>query len=100
MADDTPCAPSLPSHILTLTSSSSFSTFTSPSAALTHYQTLCSTLQTQLADANADIADYTESSKELQDELEKELSRMEKSEKEMRRGLEEAREEVDGWKVS
>jgi predicted nucleic acid-binding Zn-ribbon protein len=60
---------------------------------------LCDSLQSQLADANADIQDYTESSKELQDELEKELQRMEKGEREMRKGLEEARGETDDWKV-
>lgn len=74
-------------------------TFTSPDAALAHYRTLCESLQRQLNEANADIQDYTESSKELQDELEKELARMEKGEREMRKGLEEARGECEDWKV-
>lgn len=76
-----------------------YSTFTSPDAALAHYRTLCASLEQQLNDANADIQEYTESSKELQDELEKELARMEKSEREMRKGLDEARGQVEDWKV-
>lgn len=60
---------------------------------------MCESLQRQLNEANADIQDYTESSKELQDELEKELARMEAGERDMRKGLEQARGECDDWKV-
>lgn len=65
-----------------------------------HYQKLCDALQSQLTDANADIQDFTESSRELQEELEKELATMEASEKSMRKGLDEARGEMEDWKVS
>lgn len=50
-------------------------------------------------DANADIQEFTESSKELQDELEQELARMEKSERGMRKDLEEAKGKCEDWKV-
>lgn len=59
----------------------------------------CEQLQRELTAANEDIAEYTESSKELQDELEKELARMEKSEKDMRVAMELAQGEVEDWKV-
>ncbi|SCV70732.1 BQ2448_3494 [Microbotryum intermedium] len=73
--------------------------FASPETAIAHYRDLVNSLQSQLTDANDDIKEFTESSKELQDELEQELARMEKSEKEMRRGLDEARTDVEQWKV-
>ncbi|SCZ99189.1 BZ3500_MvSof-1268-A1-R1_Chr7-1g09428 [Microbotryum saponariae] len=75
------------------------SSFSSPEAAIAHYRDLVDSLQSQLTDANDDIKEFTESSKELQDELEQELARMEKSEKEMRRGLDEARTDVEQWKT-
>lgn len=87
----------LPLHLLTTNPHSSFPTTES---ALEHYRTECASLTAQLADANADITDYTESSKELQEELEKELAMMEKGEREMRKGLEEARGDMEEWKVS
>lgn len=61
--------------------------------------TRCQELQRELNAANEDIAEYTESSKELQDELEKELARMETSEKSMRVAMELAQGEVEAWKV-
>ncbi|GAA6064282.1 hypothetical protein JCM10212_000948 [Sporobolomyces blumeae] len=73
--------------------------FSSPDAALTHYRTLCTSLQTQLAAAEQDISDFTESSKELQHELEQELERMEKAEKGMRRELETVQGDRDEWKT-
>ncbi|KAK4704936.1 hypothetical protein P7C70_g1277, partial [Phenoliferia sp. Uapishka_3] len=73
--------------------------FESPDAAVKHYQKLCASLQTQLADANSDIQEFTESSKELQEELEKELAAMEASERNMRKGLDEARGEMEDWKA-
>ncbi|GAA5920307.1 hypothetical protein JCM1841_004521 [Sporobolomyces salmonicolor] len=72
--------------------------FASPSAALAHYRQLCTSLQSQLAAAEQDIQDFTESSKELQNELEQELERMEKAEKGMRRELEECQGDREGWK--
>ncbi|KAL8293717.1 hypothetical protein RQP46_000418 [Phenoliferia psychrophenolica] len=72
--------------------------FDSPDAAVKHYQQLCESLQSQLADANSDIQEFTESSRDLQEELEKELAAMEASEKNMRKGLDEARGEMEDWK--
>ncbi|KAM0789112.1 hypothetical protein ACM66B_003167 [Microbotryomycetes sp. NB124-2] len=67
--------------------------------ALALYKQHNDTLQRQLEDANLEMQDFMESSKELQDELEKELARIEASEKDMRRGLEQARGEIDEWKT-
>ena len=64
------------------------------------YRHQVDSLQAQLDEAHADIRDFTESSKELQDELEKELGRLEKGERDMRRSLEHAAAETDEWKVS
>jgi len=61
---------------------------------------LCASLQTQLSAAEEDIKDFTESSKELQNELEQELERMEKAEKGMRRELEMVQGDREEWKVS
>jgi predicted RNase H-like nuclease (RuvC/YqgF family) len=74
-------------------------TFTSDEAAIAHYRSRCSALQAQLAAAEQDILEFTESSKELQAELEGELERMDKAEKGMRRELEDARNEKEEWKV-
>ncbi|GAA5970497.1 hypothetical protein JCM3765_005831 [Sporobolomyces pararoseus] len=73
--------------------------FASPEAALAHYRTLCSSLQSQLSAAEEDIKDFTESSKELQNELEQELERMEKAEKGMRRELEMVQGDREEWKT-
>ncbi|GAA5841425.1 hypothetical protein JCM3766R1_004080 [Sporobolomyces carnicolor] len=72
--------------------------FASPEAALAHYRTLCSSLQSQLSAAEEDIKDFTESSKELQNELEQELERMEKAEKGMRIELELVQGDREEWK--
>jgi len=77
-----------------------YSSFASPDAAISHYRSLCSSLQSQLAAAEEDIKDFTESSKELQNELEQELERMEKAEKGMRRELEMVQGDREDWKVS
>ena len=74
-------------------------TFPSDEAAIAHYRSRCSALQAQLAAAEQDILEFTESSKELQAELEGELERMDKAEKGMRRELEDARNEKEEWKV-
>lgn len=74
--------------------------FPTVEAAVSHYQSLCASLQRQVDSANQDMDDYTESTKELQAELETELDRMDKSEKEMRRALEAAENEKQEWKVS
>lgn len=74
-------------------------TFTSDEAAIAHYRSRCTALQAQLAAAEQDILEFTESSKELQAELEGELERMDKAEKGMRRELEDARSEKEEWKV-
>ncbi|GAA6014436.1 hypothetical protein JCM11491_007053 [Sporobolomyces phaffii] len=73
--------------------------FASPDAAVAHYRTLCSSLQSQLLAAEEDIKDFTESSKELQNELEQELERMEKAEKGMRRELEMVQGDREDWKT-
>ncbi|GAA5884999.1 hypothetical protein JCM16303_006510 [Sporobolomyces ruberrimus] len=73
--------------------------FGSPDAALAHYQRLNASLQSQLAAAEEDIKDFTESSKELQNELEQELERMEKAEKGMRRELELVQSDREDWKT-
>ncbi|KAG0658775.1 hypothetical protein C6P46_005640 [Rhodotorula mucilaginosa] len=73
-------------------------TFTSDEAAIAHYRSRCTALQAQLAAAEQDILEFTESSKELQAELEGELERMDKAEKGMRRELEDARNEKEEWK--
>ncbi|KWU43270.1 hypothetical protein RHOSPDRAFT_26419 [Rhodotorula sp. JG-1b] len=73
-------------------------TFASDEAAIAHYRSRCSALQAQLAAAEQDILEFTESSKELQAELEGELERMDKAEKGMRRELEDARNEKEEWK--
>ncbi|GAA5861558.1 hypothetical protein JCM8547_008072 [Rhodosporidiobolus lusitaniae] len=72
--------------------------FDSPTAALAHYRTLCSSLQSQLANAEEDIADFTASSKELQQELEKELERMEEAERSLRKEMESERGKAEDWK--
>lgn len=100
-ADDS-CVPFTPSHShSTLAPSSSLnfpsnSSFTSPSSALTHYRTLCTTLQSQLQSAEDDLRDL----RELQDELERELERFEEGERGMRGEVEGLREEREEWKVS
>lgn len=66
---------------------------------LEHYRALAASLTNQLAEANDEIKEFTDSSRELQDELEKELGRLEAGEGEMRRRLEETRDEGEGWKV-
>ncbi|BGP24140.1 NADH:ubiquinone oxidoreductase [Rhodotorula toruloides] len=68
--------------------------FTSPSSALTHYRTLCASLQTQLQSAEDDLRDL----RELQDELESELERFEEGERGMRGEVESVRAERDEWK--
>ncbi|BGP31534.1 NADH:ubiquinone oxidoreductase [Rhodotorula toruloides] len=69
--------------------------FTSPTAALSHYRTLCTTLQSQLQSAEDDLRDL----RELQDELERELERFEDGERGMRGDVEGLREEREEWKV-
>ncbi|GAA5944111.1 uncharacterized protein JCM15063_005317 [Sporobolomyces koalae] len=76
----------------------SSSTFASPEAALAHYRTLCASFQSQLSAAEDDIKDFTESSKELQNELEDELVRMDKAEKGMRIELESVQHDREEWK--
>ncbi|GAA5880366.1 hypothetical protein JCM3774_006737 [Rhodotorula dairenensis] len=73
-------------------------TFPSDEAAIAHYRSRCTTLQAQLAAAEQDILEFTESSKELQAELESELERMDKAEKGMRRELDETRNDKEEWK--
>ncbi|GAA6021163.1 hypothetical protein JCM10207_008340 [Rhodosporidiobolus poonsookiae] len=73
--------------------------FDSPTAALEHYRQLCTRLANQLEAAEQDIADFTESSKELQGELERELERVEKAEKELRGKCESERRKADEWKT-
>ncbi|BGP07497.1 NADH:ubiquinone oxidoreductase [Rhodotorula toruloides] len=68
--------------------------FTSPSSALTHYRTLCTSLQSQLQSAEDDLRDL----RELQDELERELERFEEGERGMRGEVEGLREEREEWK--
>ncbi|GAA6057262.1 hypothetical protein NBRC10513_008253 [Rhodotorula toruloides] len=68
--------------------------FTSPSSALSHYRTLCSSLQSQLQSAEDDLRDL----RELQDELESELERFEEGERGMRGEVEGLREEREEWK--
>ncbi len=77
-----------------------FSEFSSVEEAVSHYQDLCRSLEQQVKDAHDDMDDYTESTKELQQELETELDRMDKSEKAMRIALEEADNDKQEWKVS
>jgi uncharacterized protein (DUF488 family) len=71
-----------------------------PSTLLAHYKALCTTLQKKLETAEEDIADFTDSSKELQRELEKELETMEMAERGLRREMEQERDRADEWKVS
>lgn len=59
----------------------------------------CAQLERELADAHADMQEFTQSSHELQDELEKELAALESSEKELRNALELARAQGDEHKV-
>ncbi|POY73820.1 hypothetical protein BMF94_3361 [Rhodotorula taiwanensis] len=73
-------------------------TFTSDAAAIAHYRQLCASLQSQLAAAEQDILEFTESSKDLQAELESELERMDKAEKGMRKELDDTKNEKDEWK--
>ncbi|GAA5911577.1 hypothetical protein JCM8208_005681 [Rhodotorula glutinis] len=73
--------------------------FDSDAAALAHYRDRCRSLQSQLANAEQDILDFTESSKELQAELEQELERVEQAEKSIRRDLDDAKNQADDWKT-
>ncbi|GAA5845128.1 hypothetical protein JCM9279_005445 [Rhodotorula babjevae] len=73
--------------------------FDSDAAALAHYRDRCRSLQSQLANAEQDILDFTESSKELQAELEQELERVEQAEKSLRRDLDDAKNQADDWKT-
>ncbi|GAA5926129.1 hypothetical protein JCM3775_005213 [Rhodotorula graminis] len=75
------------------------SSFDSDAAALAHYRDRCRSLQSQLANAENDILDFTESSKELQAELEQELERVEQAEKSLRRDLDDAKNQADDWKT-
>jgi len=101
--DDDPCVLScvLRSTLLELTTppSPARSSFTSDAAALAHYRDRCRSLQSQLANAEHDILDFTESSKELQAELEQELERVEHAEKSLRRDLDDAKNQADDWKT-
>ncbi|TNY23006.1 hypothetical protein DMC30DRAFT_444792 [Rhodotorula diobovata] len=73
--------------------------FDSDAAALAHFRDRCRSLQSQLATAEHDILDFTESSKELQAELEQELERVEAAEKSIRRDLDDARNAADDWRA-
>ncbi|KAK4052544.1 NADH:ubiquinone oxidoreductase [Microbotryomycetes sp. JL221] len=75
------------------------SAFESDTHALQHYKRQHDILQKQLEDANNEMQDFMESSKELQDELERELARIEANERDVKRGLEQAKYEVDEWKT-
>lgn len=86
-----------PANLLSPALSSSFESI---EAAVSHYQDVIRSLQQQVNEANQDMDDYTESTKELQLELESELDRMDKSEREIRRALEAAEGEKEEWKVS
>ncbi|BGP55059.1 NADH:ubiquinone oxidoreductase [Rhodotorula sphaerocarpa] len=72
--------------------------FASDEAAIAHYRQRCSSLQSQLAAAEQDILEFTESSKELQAELESELERMDKAEKGMRKELDDTKNDKEEWK--
>lgn len=91
----------LTSHhtLSTLTSAPHRSSFDSDAAALAHFRDRCRSLQSQLATAEHDILDFTESSKELQAELEQELERVEAAEKSIRRDLDDARNAADDWRA-
>ena len=52
-----------------------------------------------LAEARAELDDFQRSSKELEDELERELERTEKTQQELRVKAAKAESERDEWKV-
>lgn len=66
---------------------------------MSHFQDLCRSLEQQVKDAHDDMDEYTESTKEFQQELETELDRIDKSEKGMQIALEAAENDKDEWKV-
>ncbi|GJN89428.1 hypothetical protein Rhopal_002408-T1 [Rhodotorula paludigena] len=59
----------------------------------------CAALQAQLDAAEADIRDFTDSSHDLQRELEHELERMERAETALRTDLDQHRSAADEWKT-
>lgn len=68
--------------------------------AVRHYQDLCRSLEQQVKEAHDEMDDYTETTKELQQELETELDKVDKSEKGMRLALEAADNDKEEWKVT
>lgn len=90
---------SLFNHSNRLNTPRTHSAFASDEAAIAHYRQRCSSLQSQLAAAEQDILEFTESSKELQAELESELERMDKAEKGMRKELDDTKNDKEEWKV-
>ncbi|GAA5827205.1 hypothetical protein JCM3770_000323 [Rhodotorula araucariae] len=63
------------------------------------YRALCAQLEAQLAQAELDILEFTQSSKDLQHELELELDRMDKADKRIRADLDHATRTADDWKA-
>lgn len=73
--------------------------FDDPVAEGRHYRLLCKDLQDELADVKLALEDFQTSSKDLEEELERELAATEKRESELRAEAERLRADNDQWKV-
>lgn len=64
-----------------------------------YYRTLSKELQDELEDLKAALSDFQSSSKELEDEMERELENTERRETELRLETERLRSDLESWKV-
>lgn len=77
----------------------SIMSFASPQDEANHYRKRCKELESALLETQSALDEFQQSSKDLEQELEKELSIMEKHNKDMLKKNEALRNEVETWKV-
>lgn len=73
--------------------------FATPEEEARYYRVLSKDLQDELEDLKLALSEFQSSSKELEDEMEKELANTERREAELRHEAERLRSDVDSWKV-
>lgn len=71
----------------------------SPPSMLEDYVALCATLRQQLAESQADQQMFEDTSRELQEELERDFAALEKSERDVQAGWERSRADLDDLQV-
>ena len=74
-------------------------TFDDPAAEARYYRLQAKDLQDELEDLKIALSDFQSSSKELEDEMERELATNERRETELKTEAERLRGEVESWKV-